>query len=301
MKIFIAGASGAIGLPLVTLLIKQGHDVTGMTRSDTGVEAMQNLGAQAARVSAFDQGGLIEVCEKFKPEVVIDQLTSLPKSPLDMATARDADRKLRLEGGSHLLRAAVACGARRYLQQSSGFFLEPGQGLADESVGFALGASPGVADHARSYTELESRLFQTASIEGVALRYGFFYGPQTWYNSDGACADMARRSQMAIVGEGDAAWSWVHIDDAALATTAALTSPPGIYHVVDDHPSPVSQWLPAFAAYAGAPAPPRISIDEARATRGEDAIYYGTKLRGASNAKAKSLLSFQPRPLEWLA
>ncbi len=301
MKIFIAGASGAIGLPLVSSLIEQGHDVMGMTRSASGAQTLQKLDARVARVSAFDPSGLNEVFREFGPEVVIDQLTSLPKSPLDMPSAREADRRLRIEGGGHLLQAAVACGARRYIQQSSGFFLAPGSGLADESVGFALGASPAVAGHARSYTELESRLFAATGIEGVALRYGFFYGPNTWYHRDGACADLAQHSQMAIIGQGDAVWSWVHIDDAALATVAALNSPPGIYLVVDDHPSPVSRWLPAFAAHVGAPPPPQISIEEALATRGEDAIYYGTKLRGASNAKAKSLLSFQPRPLEWLA
>lgn len=300
MKILIAGASGAIGLPLVTGLISQGHEVMGMTRSDAGAEALQKLGASSARVSAFDPSGLTNVFRSFRPEVVIDQLTSLPKSPADMPAARDADRKLRIEGGGHLLQAAMACGARRYIQQASGFFLAPGPGLADESVGLAIEASPAVAGHAGSYSQLESRLFAAAGIEGVALRYGFFYGPKTWYHPEGACADMARRGELAIIGKGEAVWSWVHIDDAALATMAALNAPPGIYHVVDDNPAPVSQWLPAFAAFVGAPPPPRISVEEALATRGGDAVYYGTKLRGASNTKAKGLLSFQPRPLEWL-
>jgi nucleoside-diphosphate-sugar epimerase len=157
-----------------------------------------------------------------------------------------------------------------------------------------------VAASALTYTELESRVLNAEGIEGVALRYGFFYGPGTWYNSDGAAADQARNKELVIVGAGDGVWSWVQIDDAAVATVAALTAPPGVYHVVDDDPSPVSRWLPAFARWVGAPTPPRVTVQEARERGGEDAVYYGTKLRGASNAKAKMALNFAPRRREWL-
>ncbi len=197
-------------------------------------------------------------------------------------------------------RAARACGARRYIQQSSGFFLQPGRGLADESEGLAVEASPRVAAHARTYAELESRVLNAEGIEGVALRYGFFYGPGTWYNPDGAAADQARKQELAIIGAGEGVWSWVHIEEAAVATVAALTAPPGVYHVVDDDPSPVSRWLPAFARWVGAPPPSHVTEQEGRERGGADAVYYGTKLRGASNAKAKKALSFAPRRLEWL-
>jgi nucleoside-diphosphate-sugar epimerase len=136
-------------------------------------------------------------------------------------------------------------------------------------------------------------------LEGVALRYGFFYGPGTWYHRDGAAADQARKQELAIIGAGEGVWSWVHIEDAALATVAALTAPPGVYHIVDDDPSPVSRWLPAFAEWVGAPPPPRLTEQEGRERAGEDAVYYGTKLRGTSNAKAKRTLNFRPRPREW--
>ena len=179
-----------------------------------------------------------------------------------MAAAAAGDRKLRLEGGGNLHRAARACGVRRYIQQSSGFFLKPGSGLADESEGMAVDASPGVAASARTYAELESRVLNAEGIEGVALRYGFFYGPGTWYNPDGAAADQARKQELAIIGAGEGVWSWVHIEDAAVATVAALTAPPGVYHVVDDDPSPVSRWLPAFARWVGAPPPPRVTEQE---------------------------------------
>ncbi len=300
MNIFVAGASGAIGRPLVVELVRRGHTVTGMSHSDAGGRVLSELGAAVARVNAFDGAGIEGALRTSRAEVVIDQLTALPKSPSQMEEAAPGDRKLRLEGGGNLHRAARACGVRRYIQQSSGFFLRPGKGLADESEGLALEASPRVAVSARAYAELEARVLGAGDMEGVVLRFGFYYGPGTWYHQQGAVADQVRRQEIPIIGEGGAVWSWVHIDDAALATVEALTGPPGIYHIVDDDPSPVSVWLPAFARAVGAPPPRRVSEQEARAAAGEDALYYGTRLRGASNAKAKNILGFAPRRLEWL-
>jgi 2-alkyl-3-oxoalkanoate reductase len=301
MNVFVAGASGAIGRPLVAELVRRGHTVTGMTRSDAGARALANLGAAVARVSAFDAAGLEEALRRSRAEVVIDELTALPGSPSEMAEAAPGDRKLRLEGGGNLYRAARACGVRRYVQQASGFFLRPGSGLAEESEGLAVDASPRVAASARTYAELEARVLNAGGLEGVALRYGFFYGPGTWYHPQGAAADQVQRQEVPIIGKGEAVWSWVHIDDAARATAEALTAPPGVYHVVDDDPSPVSVWLPAFARAVGAPPPLVVSEQEARAAAGEDAVYYGTRLRGASNAKAKRAFGFAPRRLEWLS
>lgn len=300
MNLFVAGASGAIGRPLLAELVRQGHAVTGMTNSDAGARVIAGLGAAVARVSAFDAPALERALQKSRPEVVIDQLTALPRDPRDMAAAAAANHNIRVEGGANLHRAARASEVRRYIQQSSGFFLKPGPGLGDESVGMAFDASPAVAAHARDYTELESRVLNAEGIEGVALRYGFFYGPGTWYNSDGAAADQARKQELAIIGAGEGVWSWVHIEDAAVATVAALTAPPGVYHVVDDDPSPVSRWLPAFARWVGAPPPLRLTEQEGRERGGEDTVYYGTKLRGATNAKAKRHLGFAPRRLQWL-
>ena len=272
-----------------------------MTRSDAGARALADLGAVVARVSAFDATGLEEALRRSRAEVVIDELTALPKSPSEMAEAAPGDRKLRLEGGGNLHRVARACGVRRYVQQASGFFLRPGSGLADESEGLAVDGSPRVAASARTYAELEARVLNAGDMEGVALRYGFFYGPGTWYHPEGAAADLVRRQGVPIIGQGAAVWSWVHIDDAARATVEALTAPPGVYHIVDDNPSPVSVWLPAFARAVGAPPPPVVNEQEARAAAGEDAVYYGTRLRGASNAKAKRAFGFAPRRLEWLS
>ena len=297
MRIFVAGASGAIGQALVAELVRQGHAVTGMTRSDAGARALADLGAAVARVSAFDADAVEQALRESRAEVVIDELTALPKDPSEMAAAAPGDRKLRLEGGGNLLRAARSCGVRRYMQQASGFFLKPGVGLADEAEGLAVDASPRVAASARTYTELESRVLNAEGVEGVALRYGFFYGPNTWYCPEGAAADQVRRREIPIIGQGKGIWSFIHVEDAALATVAAMTAPPGVYNIVDDDPSPVSLWLPAFARRVGAEPPPRIAEEEAP---NEDAVYYGTKLRGASNAKAKTTFGFKPRRLEWL-
>ncbi len=192
-------------------------------------------------------------------------------------------------------------GVRRYLQQSSGFFLKAAEGtLADESSSLDVNASPGVAANAKTYMELETRMFSSNAIEGVALRYGFFYGPKTWYYPGASAANMVMRKQTPVVGNGQGVSSFVHINDAAIATVAALTAEAGVYNVVDDDPSPQNVWLPAFANSLGAPAPPHMSEAKAKEIAGEDAVYYATELCGASNAKAKRVLGWKPRRLEWL-
>src|ERR671916_498531 len=167
MNVFVAGASGAIGRPLLVELVRQGHSVTGMTNSDAGARVIAGLGAAVARVSAFDAPGLDRALRESRAEVVIDELTALPRHPSEMAAAAAGDRKLRLEGGGNLHRAARASGVRRYVQQSSGFFLKPGAGLADESAGLALDASPRIAANGRIYAELERRVLDAGDMEGV--------------------------------------------------------------------------------------------------------------------------------------
>lgn len=301
MRVFVAGASGAIGEPLTAELLNQGHSVVGMTTSEVRAKVLQGQGVEAVIVDAFDAAAAESALRRSKPEVVIDELTSLPKDPSDMPKYAAGDRKLRIEGGGNLFRAAIATGVRRYLQQSSGFFLKATAGiLADESSPMDVNASPGIAASARTYTELEARLFSSDAIEGVALRYGFFYGPKTWYYPGEAAANQVMRQQNPVVGKGQGVSSFVHINDAAIATVALLAAEPGVYNLVDDDPSPQAVWLPAFAKFIGVPAPPRLTEAEVEAIAGGDAVYYGTKLSGASNAKAKRLLGWKPRRLEWL-
>ena len=227
MKVFVAGASGAIGKPLIAELIRKGHRVTGMTQSEAGAERLRAQGAEAVIANALDAESVEAVLRGGEFEVLIDELTALPKDPDGLAAALPGDRKLRLEGGGNLHRAALASGVRRYLQQSTGFFLKAGEGLADESEGLAVDASPTIATNAQVYTKLEERVLGAEGMEGVALRYGFFYGPGTWYYPGGGSAEQMRRGEMPLIGEGQGVWSWVHIDDAAVATVAAMTAEAG--------------------------------------------------------------------------
>jgi len=301
MRLMIAGATGAIGRPLIRCLSERGHAVFALARSPESARAVAASGAEPVIADALDAAAVKTALVQVQPEAVINELTSLPRhyTAAEMAAAAERDRKVRIEGNANLLAALRGAGVRRYLLQSSGFWYAPGEGLADEAEPFAYAASPAVAAGSRRYAELE-RTAATAGIDFVALRYGFFYGPGTWFNADGDIGDQVRRRQVPVIGEGQGVWNWVHIEDAAAATTAALDCAPGAYNLVDDDPSPQHRWLPAFASAVGAPPPPRTSEVDAMATLGPDTVYYATRLRGAANGKAKRELNFSPRPLEWL-
>jgi nucleoside-diphosphate-sugar epimerase len=302
MRVLIAGASGAIGRALVRSLRANQQEVFALTQSRDSAAVLKEIGAEPVIADALDAAAVKAAVGQIRPDAVINELTSLPRhyTPADMKAAAERDRKVRVEGNINLLAVLRDAGVRRYLLQSSGFWYAPGPGLADESVPFISSASPGVEAGARTYRELEARASATPGIEFVALRYGFFYGPGTWYTREGDMGDQVRQQHGPIIGEGQGVYSFVHIDDAAAATAAALECPPGAYNIVDGTPSPQHVWLTAFARAAGAPAPPRISEEEVLRTSGPDAVYYATRLRGASHEKARRELGFRPRPLEWI-
>jgi len=302
MRILIAGASGAIGRALIPRLSANQHEVIALTQSRDSAAVLKEFGAEPVIADALDAATVKAAVGRIRPDAVINELTSLPRhyTPAEMKAAAERDRKVRVQGNINLLAALRDAGVRRYLLQSSGFWYAPGAGLADESVPFISSASPGVEASAGTYLELEARASATPGIEFVALRYGFFYGPGTWYTREGDIGDQVRQQQVPIIGEGQGVYSFVHIDDAAGATAAALECPPGPYNIVDGNPSPQHLWLTAFARAAGAPAPLRVSEEEALRASGPDAVYYATRLRGASNEKAGRELEFRPRPLEWI-
>ena len=302
MKIFLAGGTGAIGRPLIAALLAKGHAVVALTRSPEKAQALAEQGIEPAIVDVFDADAVNAALRRAQPEVVIEQLTALPATYTreSMSAAAPFNRRIRLEGGANVLAAAQAAGVRRFLRQSIAFWAAPGPGLADEATPLAFDAPPAVAADVRVVAEIERRLLETPNLEGIALRYGFFYGGGTWFHADGDVARQVRRQQFPIIGSGEGVWSWLHVEDAATATVvAAEQGNPGIYLIADDRPLAVRQWLPAFAGWVDAPSPPQISIEEALQAGGADAVYYGTQMRGASNAKAKRELGFQPRPLEW--
>lgn len=304
MKILVAGGTGAIGRPLIAALLARGHAVAALTRSPEKAQALVEIGVEPAIADVFDPDAVKEVVGRARPEVVIEQLTALPKTYTrqSLSAASAFNNRLRLEGGINVLVAAKAAGVRRYLRQSIAFWAIPGRGLADEAAPLAFDASPYVASDARLITDLEHRLMEQPNMEGIALRYGFFYGPGTWFHPDGDAARQVRQQQFPIVGNGEGVWSWLHIEDAAMATVAAAENgKPGIYLIANDQPLAVREWLSAFAQWLKSPPPPRVSVEEALKTSGPDAVYYGTQMRGVSNAKAKRELNFRPRPLEWTA
>jgi nucleoside-diphosphate-sugar epimerase len=303
MKIFVTGGTGAIGRPLVAELLAKGHDLVALTRSPEEAPALVKQGVEPAIADVFDTDAVKSAISRAKPEVVIEQLTAMPRTYTreSMRAAAPFNTRIRLEGGANVLAAALAAGVRRYLRQSIAFWAVPGPGLADEETPLAIDASPAVAADARVVTELEHRLLGNPNIEGIALRYGFFYGPGTWFRSDGDVARQVRQQQFPIVGNGEGVWSWLHIEDAAMASIAAAEQGhPGIYLIANDKPLAVREWLPAFAQWVNAPPPPQISVEDALRAGDADAVYYGTQMRGVSNAKAKRELNFQPRPLEWI-
>lgn len=301
MKVLIAGATGAIGKPLLSCLDDAGHQLFALVRSPKAAGTIEVQSAKAVIADVLDAASVLEAVEEIKPDVIINELTSLPKhyTAEEMKAAAARDKEVRVKGNANLLAAARVTNCRHYVFQSSAFWYAPGAGLADETTPFAFDASPGVAAGCRTYADLEAEA-QQSGLQVVLLRYGFFYGPGTWFSLDGDAGEQVRRREMPIIGNGEGVRSWVHIEDAAAATCAALNAEPGVYNVVDDRPVAQCVWLPAFAKFLDAPEPSSVSEEEALRSSGPDAVYYATKLRGASNQKAKRQLAFHPRPLEWM-
>jgi nucleoside-diphosphate-sugar epimerase len=303
MRVLVAGATGAIGRRLVPKLVEAGHDVVGMTRSPEKAGALRDAGAQPAVADALDAGAVQAAVREARPEVVVNQLTAIPKAinPRAMARQFALTNRLRSEGTAHLVAAARAAGARRVVAQSVAFAYAPrAEGLHAEEETLFLDAPAPFASTVRALHELETATLGADDLEGVVLRYGYFYGPGTAYAADGSIAEQVRRRRFPIVGRGSGIWSFIHVEDAARATLAAIEdSAQGAYNVVDDEPAPVSEWLPAYADAIGARSPRRAPAPIARIVAGPWAVFMMTRLRGASNAKAKRELSWEPRPASW--
>jgi len=204
MKVFVTGATGAIGRPLISALLAAHHDVVGMTRSERGLEGLARNGADGIVANALDPEAVEDAIKKVQPEAVIDELTSLPEhyTADGMRAAADRDQKVRLEDGRNVLNAAMAAGARRDILQATGFFYAPGSGLAEETEPLALNASPAISRSVRTYMQIEERALGAWNLEGIVLRYGFFYGTGTWFRPDGDIARQVTARQYPIAGSG---------------------------------------------------------------------------------------------------
>ncbi len=300
MRVLVAGATGAIGRPLVAALIGHGHAVVGLTIDADAAELLSRLGAQPLIVDVLDGEATAARVLDARPEVVVEQLTALPRSytPELMRAALAATGAVRTRGGDNVYAAAVAAGARRYVAQSGCYYYRPGDGLADESEPWVEHGPPLVAASVGALMAVESRTLRpNGALAGVALRYGFFYGPGTWFHVDGDVAAQVRAGQYPVIGTGAGRWSFVHIDDAVAATVAAVESDvTGAFNICDDAPTALGRWLPAFARNLGAPSPPHVPVGP---DTDPDGRFYAELLRGADNHLARKELAFDPRPLSW--
>ena len=311
MKVFVAGATGVLGRELVPQLVARGHEVVGMTRSASKQDLVRSLGARPVVADALDPDAVAQAVASAEPEVIVHQLTAL-SGQMSVRDARHPDRsaaatmtnRLRTEATDHLLAAGRAVGARRFVAQSFGAFRFARTGGPVQTEADPLDPDPPAALRPvqAGYLYLEQAVTTIEWGEGLALRYGGFYGPGTGISlaPDAVMAAPIRKRRFPIVGDGGGVWSHIHIEDAAAATAVAVErGQPGVYYIVDDEPAPVREWLPVLASALDAKPPRRVPRWLGRLAAGEAATVMMTEVRGASNEKAKRELGWQPRYPSW--
>jgi nucleoside-diphosphate-sugar epimerase len=305
MKVFVAGATGAMGVHLIPQLVANGHDVVGTTRSEAKQDQIRAMGARPAVVDALDADAVAQAVAEAEPEVIVHQLTALSRD-FDMKHFDETfavTNRLRTEGTDHLLAAGRAVEVKRFVAQSyagwpSGFRRGPVTTEEDP-----LDAPPDAFRTSHDAIRyLEEAVTEATWTDGIVLRYGGFYGPGTGLslNPPGDQVEMIRKRKFPVVGAGAGVWSFVHIADAAAATVAAVEhGEPGLYNIVDDEPAPVAQWLPAVAEAVGAKKPRHVPVWLGRLFAGEAGVVMMTEVRGASNEKAKRELGWRLRYPTW--
>lgn len=302
MRVFVAGATGAIGKQLVPRLVRAGHEVHGMTRSASKRATLDELGAVPVVADALDPDQVAEAVAVAKPDVIVHQLTAI-----ESIDTRHFDRdfaltnRLRTEGTDHLLSAGQAAGVRRFVAQSYfAGYARIGSAVKTENDPIDLSPAREMREVIGAIRHLETAVLEARWTEGIVLRYGAFYGPGTFAAPGGDQFEMVRARKVPIVGNGGGVWSFIHIADAADATLAAIEhGSRGVYNVVDDDPAPVAEWLPALAEIVGAKKPMRIPRFVGRLFAGEAGAMMMTELRGASNEKAKRELAWKPEHPSW--
>ena len=300
MRIFVAGATVSIGKRLVPMLVSKGHEVIGTTQHPDKMLAIHAVGATPMVVNALNKDEVLAAVQKVQPEVIIHQLTAIPRN-LDLRhfdKGFELTNRLRTEGTDHLLAAARAVGVRRFIAQSYyGWYARTGDWIKTEDGPLISGGISDGLETLEATIHVERAVLRQKGIDGFVLRYGSFYGPGTSLADGAWFIEGVRRRRIPIVGGGTGYWSFIHIDDAATATLAAVKGAlPGLYNITDDEPAPVSRWLPYLAKMLGAKPPRRLPKWLARMAIGEYGVAAMTELRGASNRKAKSLL---PLKLKW--
>ncbi|MDX6668583.1 MAG: hypothetical protein QOK04_1963 [Solirubrobacteraceae bacterium] len=300
MRVFVAGASGAIGRFLTPQLRDAGHEVIGMARSVQRARELEGGGAEAVVADALDRDGVIAAVREARPDAVVHQLTAIPAAlnPKKFAQQFEQTNRLRTEGTHNLLAASEAAGAGSVVAQSVAFMYDPiGDAVKDEDAPLYADPPPEFRAPLEALLELERAVGESG---GTVLRYGYFYGPGSSYASDGSIAHQVRKRRFPIVGDGAGVFSFIHRRDAAQATVAAVErAGGGVFNIVDDEPAPVREWLPAYAATLGAKPPRRVPKLIARLAAGSYAAGLMTELRGASNARAKEQLGWRPGYASW--
>jgi nucleoside-diphosphate-sugar epimerase len=304
MKIFVAGATGALGARLLPMLIDGGHDVVAMTRTPGKADALRALGAEPVVADGLDRGAVMQAVIRAEPEVVIHQMTALAgmKSLKRFDAEFALTNRLRTEGTDHFVEAAQAAGARRLIVQSYGSwnYERTGTGLKSEDDPLDSDPPAHQRESLAAIRHLERAVLGAGDVEGIALRYASFYGPGTGIARGGDIVGLVTKRKLPIVGDGAGVWSFIHMDDAASATIAAMDrGAPGVYNVVDDEPAPVAQWLPQLAKAVGAKPPRRVPVWLGRMAIGDVGVSMMTRIRGVSNAKAKRELGWTPRYTTW--
>src|SRR5215217_5723395 len=302
MRVFVAGATGAIGKQLMPRLVRAGHEVHGMTRSESKQAMLYELGAVPVVADALDPDQVALAVGRARPDVIVHQLTAIGE--LDM---RHFDRdftltnRLRTEGTDHLLSAGQAVGVRRFVAQSYfASYARTGAAVKSEEDPFDPAPVREMRETLAAIRHLEEAVLGARWTEGIVLRYGAFYGPGTSIAPGGQQTEAIRERKFPLVGDGGGVWSFIHVADAAEATVAAVEhGSRGVYNVVDDDPAPVAEWLPALAQTLGAKKPMRVPRFIGRLFAGEAGVVMMTELRGASNAKAKRELGWRPAHPSW--
>jgi nucleoside-diphosphate-sugar epimerase len=304
MRVFVAGATGAVGRRLVPLLVASGYDVVAMTRSPDKMDSLRATGAEPVVADGLDRAAVKRAVAGTEPEIVIHHMTGLTgvKSFKRFDDEFALTNRLRTEGTHLLVEAAQAAGVSRIVAQSYGNwnYERTGTALKTEADPFDPKPPENQRESMAAIRELETTVVEAEGTEGIALRYANFYGPGTGFALDGDLVELVRKRRLPIVGNGAGVWSFIHVDDVATATIAAIErGAPGIYNIVDDEPAPVAEWLPELARTLGAKPPRRVPVWLGRLASGEVGVSMMTQIRGTSNAKAKRELGWQPRYTSW--
>jgi len=304
MRIFIAGATGVLGRNLIPRLLQRGHSVVGTSSTKERLQELERMGSEAILMNGLDRESVLRAVSAAQADVVVNQMTALAsvQSYRNFDKEFELTNRLRSEGTAYLLEAARQNGVRKIVVQSfGGWPQQAGSAIANpEETPYATDLPARMKNSHRAIQQMEEMVLSSQSPVGVVLRYGFFYGPGTSFDSTASTMEVVRKGKFPIIGKGTGVWSFIHIEDAAEATRIAIEdAPAGTYQVTDDHPAAVHDWLPELARLLEAKQPKRIPEWLGKLFAGESTVYMMTRMRGAANGKAKRVLKWKPRYADW--